>query len=373
MRFKLKLTKKTKKEVNNAAIKAKQEQITLLKEEILINEKDRNLQLDNSRKLPYTRKIEAFSITLNQRLIELEKLEKKLEQEDFAEELFHFFKRLNFSKQKAAYNKYIDQAEKVKIGSFLIHSEGEYKDLEEQFWLWKGIFLSYLDERTTTEIVSPFYNDTQSDVKTLFHDFQTSLFNGYMESEEGNFKHILEEELEAVADALAQKLNTNNIIIPIFLSTKMPNYELIYEFLEKVWQPLYLLLSERENKEHWLKLFIIDNEVEDLDGKDYHVTDIMTSVQYGIPYKLDKAGFNFGDIESWVAFDKHEPIRDNRNVFIKYKKECNGIVTKFACHDDYKSHFASCEKIEVLFDEICEGIPLIEIKLKELVNIYAIR
>jgi len=255
-KFKL-ITRKTKEDNISFSIQESRRDIASLEEDLAAANKDWRNAKSALEKRHATKSINLIKEEINDKIKDIENLEQKLKQEDFAEELYNFFKRLNFRKQKEIYGEYFETAENIKIGTFLIHSEGDYKDLEEQFWLWKGIFLSYLDERTTTQIVKPFFNDIQSNVKMLFYNFQESLFNGIMESEDESYNEVIEEEIEAVAIELGEKLKTNNIIIPIFLSTQMPNYQLIYEFLDIIWKPLHLHLSKRGTKNHWLKLFII--------------------------------------------------------------------------------------------------------------------
>ena len=148
-------------------------------------------------------------------------------------------------------------------------------------------------------------------------------------------------------------------------------FPFIYPFFEQVWQPLCELLAKRENRGHWIKLFIIDNEVEDEDGKDYYVNTIEESIQSSLPFKLDRAIIEPKDLQAWIEDGRITP----KKVFYDYDDECEAFLRRFTCDDHYVGYLPKCKTVEKLFDKICTDIPddLIKGDLKKLINDYANR
>jgi len=307
-------------------------------------------------------------IERNQSLIK--HLQESHSQDFFLELLFRYFQTFNFHEQRSDYDSYRNFSSS-NIGAFVIYSEGNYKKLEQQFWLWKGVLLSYLDD-TDIEIVSTFFEDGIYEFRQLYSKFQAALFNGFFDK--NNFdEHIGIAEIEELSCKIEKKLETKNVIIPIYLTTQMGSYNHIYQFIEEVWKPLYALLSNRENKNHWLKLFIIDNEIEDIDGKDYHSTELLQSIEYGIPFKLKKACFNSNDMKLWLEFQKHYPTNSTSNIFYQFKNDCQSFINKFTAETHYISYLPNCKTIENLFDKICDDLPnhLVCVNLEKLTEKYA--
>jgi len=166
-------------------------------------------------------------------------------------------------------------------------------------------------------------------------------------------------------------LKIKNVVIPIYLSKEWVTYQLIYDFIEQIWSPLCNVLATRKNKDYWLKLFIIDNEVEDEDNRDYHVEDIQESIQTFTPYKLKKVAISSTEFKTWLEDGK---VMSER-VFYKFESQCKAFLCQFELEEHYISYMPACCTIENLFNKICTDIPnnLINLTLKELIEQHAER
>lgn len=179
------------------------------------------------------------------KLIESEtiKLENELEQTDFPEKLFNYFVKFDYLSQRKAYGNYLKKAKANRIGSFVIHSEGNYENLHDQEWFWKCILLSYL-KKPNKEVLKPFFKKALYTFRHLFYHFQLSVNPEYYENKDDVMdENVSIEEIEDLVPHLLEKLKTKNIIVPIYLSKYWASYQFIYPFFEQVWQPLCQLLA----------------------------------------------------------------------------------------------------------------------------------
>jgi len=351
-----------------ALLKDKKQEASQLLEDIQKLNEVKRLKDDDYEKNLVQRKIDSKDQVYQSLIKEVTTLEIQLPEINFPKQLFQYFKEFDYKSQRQAYNEYRQLAKNNRISSVVIHSEGKYEKLRDQEWFWKCILSTYMKTPNKKEL-GPFFHGHFSNIRILFNEFMKSV-----NSEEFLHYDCMEEnigldEIEMLIPHFEERLNIKNVIIPIYLSIDWPNYELIYPFFEQIWQPLCERLAQRQNKDHWLKLFIIDNEVEDKDGRQYFVTNMQESVQTFMPFKLERVLIDPSDFKQWLADGQNTAER----IFYKYEDECASFTCKFHKEEHYTEYMPECKTVEKLFDQICGDIPnkLININLKKLIQQYA--
>jgi hypothetical protein len=289
-------------------------QIEAKNQELLILRTERDRAMDPLYKVKINKNISLIEEEIDKLINTVEKLNAG----DFPKLLFDYLVEFDFGNQRKEYVEYLQKANNEKIGAFVIHSEGSYNQIAEHFWFWQCVLPSYLNN---PHAIKQFYKPRTSDLRTLFVDFKASI-KGDFDYDEPNETEIGQDEVEKLIPVFREMLSSKDVIIYIHLSTDFLGYNLIYEFLEQIWKPICDFLTGDNDRENWLKLFVIDNEVSDLDGKDYHVDSIEESIHSRKPYKLERCGINSKDFYSWVINGKTQPEK----VFFKFLHDCDSFL-----------------------------------------------
>lgn len=278
---------------------------------------------------------------------EIEKIERELYKGNFPRRLFDHFAEFDFEDQRLEVDNYLKKPSNVV--SLVIHSQAEYQNVREQFWLWKYVLLGYFPQPSQ---VLFFYNKHLSNLPSLVYELKKAIDKSKYEvpEVEETDEEISREITQFIIPDIIRLLNSKTVVIPVYLSQTHSHYYLIYEFINKVWIPVCKHIHKTSTGNNKLILVIIDDDPSD---QNYFVSDIEKSIRSFKPYAIPTCSkVKDFDLESWIRQGR---IRRD-GVFREYEELTKGFISKFSKRAHYNDYLPRCGRVEKLFEKICKDL-----------------
>lgn len=260
----------------------------------------------------------------------------------FPKALYEYLTEYDFIHQKKEFTSYLKRPNKV--GAFVVHSEVVYEKPFEQAWLWRHIFLKYLDEDIRQLSV---FTPRTRDISDILYDFKLSINREKYINEYAGIDEDITEDIELLVKEIALLLENYSIVIPIYIH-QSSQISIFSDFIERIWKPICKgLLALDEIPKHKLLLFIVDNH---LQCDQYYTRKPIESVTLFKPYRITKVKrLTFGDLQQWLDKGRYE----RTGVFFKHESICKKFLEKFIEGHHLEEYLPNCGRIEKLLEKIC--------------------
>lgn len=287
--------------------------------------------------------------TLSKEFSKYKKLKFEREEQEFSGNLYRHLIEFDFYQQREKWRDFTDQSNG--IGSFVIHSKGEYYDIKEQYWLWKHVFLDELDIVENFYEVK-FFEAESNNIYDLYSWFKKSILQSDMHSGIKYTQEYLSKDIEVLYNEILKKLATQHIIIPIYLAETEPNFRLFEEFLKLIWTPITeKIRSSQSVLPNWLMMFIIDKE---LTFSHLYSDKLDASINTYWPLLLPT--ISHPDSEMLVDWAKKG---DSKGLFFRKTRNiqsCRELRDKLLDSTINNKLIPDCGRVELLLDIICKKL-----------------